>query len=42
VVYFFERTGFREVPPDSIPEEKWRHYDAARLPQVRCLRRDLS
>ena len=42
VVRFFERTGFREVPSDTIPEEKWRHYDAARLPQVRCLRRDLS
>jgi N-acetylglutamate synthase-like GNAT family acetyltransferase len=41
VVRFFERTGFRQVPPGAIPEEKWRDYDASRLPQVRCLRRDL-
>jgi len=41
VVRFFERTGFHEVPPDALPEEKWRDYDASRLPRVRCLRRDL-
>jgi amino-acid N-acetyltransferase len=42
VVRFFERTGFRQVPRDAIPAEKWRHYDASRLPHVRCLRRELS
>ncbi len=41
VVGFFERNGFRSVPPDAVPAAKWRDYDPARRASVRCLRRDL-
>jgi len=40
VAVFFERCGFRRVPADEIPPEKWRAYDPRRRPRVRCLRRD--
>ncbi len=33
---FFERQGFRQVPPERIPAEKWRSYDPERRPRVRC------
>ncbi|HVN37531.1 MAG TPA: GNAT family N-acetyltransferase [Myxococcota bacterium] len=42
VAGFFERQGFRRVPPDEVPAEKWRDYDRRRRPRVRCLRRELS
>jgi N-acetylglutamate synthase-like GNAT family acetyltransferase len=42
VAGFFERNGFRRVPEDEIPEEKWRHYDPRRRPEVRCVRKDLA
>jgi amino-acid N-acetyltransferase len=42
VVRFFEREGFREVPLDQVPAEKWEGYDEARRERVRCLRRDLD
>lgn len=38
---FFERQGFRVVPPEEIPSEKWRHYDPERRARVRCYRLDL-
>ncbi len=41
VVGFFERQGFALVSPDQIPEEKWRSYDPARRPLVRCVQFDL-
>jgi N-acetylglutamate synthase-like GNAT family acetyltransferase len=41
VAGFFERQGFRRVPPDEIPEEKWRGDDVARRSQAVCLRRDV-
>jgi N-acetylglutamate synthase-like GNAT family acetyltransferase len=37
---FFERHGFRTVPPDQIPAEKWKDYPPERRSRVRCLRRD--
>jgi N-acetylglutamate synthase-like GNAT family acetyltransferase len=42
VAGFFERNGFRRVPPAEIPAEKWRDYDAERRASVLCLRRDLE
>lgn len=41
VAGFFERSGFRRVPQDEIPEEKWRDYDPRRRPRVRSVRKDL-
>jgi amino-acid N-acetyltransferase len=41
VAGFFERNGFRRVPADEIPAEKWRDYDPARRVRALCLRRDL-
>lgn len=38
---FFERNGFRAVGQDEVPAVKWRDYDTARRPRVRCFRRDL-
>jgi N-acetylglutamate synthase-like GNAT family acetyltransferase len=38
---FFRRHGFRSVSPAEVPEEKWKHYDARRRTEVRCLRIDL-
>ena len=38
---FFERQGFRRVPGEKIPDEKWRSYDPLRRPRVRCLLYDL-
>jgi amino-acid N-acetyltransferase len=42
VAGFFERNGFRRVPADEIPAEKWRDYDPVRLTRALCLRRDLQ
>jgi len=42
VAGFFERHGFRRVPSDAVPAEKWRDYDRRRRPRVRCLRRELT
>jgi amino-acid N-acetyltransferase len=42
VAGFFERHGFRRVPPDELPAEKWHNYDRRRRPRVRCLRRELG
>jgi len=39
---FFRRHGFRRVSAAEVPEEKWKHYDARRRADVRCLRVDLS
>ncbi len=36
---FFERHGFRIVPPDQIPTRKWEDYPPERRARVRCLRR---
>ena len=41
VAGFFERNGFRRVPADEIPAEKWRDYDPLRRVRALCLRRDL-
>lgn len=41
VAGFFERHGFRRVPSDEVPAEKWRDYDRRRRPLVRCLRLEL-
>ncbi len=38
---FFERSGFRRVSPDELPASRWKGYDADRLPELLCLRRDL-
>jgi N-acetylglutamate synthase-like GNAT family acetyltransferase len=38
---FFRRNGFSNVSADEVPEEKWKHYDASRRLEVRCLRIDL-
>jgi N-acetylglutamate synthase-like GNAT family acetyltransferase len=42
VAGFFERNGFRRVPADELPAEKWRDYDPRRRARVLCLRRDLQ
>ncbi len=42
VAGFFERFGFRRVAADAVPVEKWRDYDAERIPQLLCLRRELE
>lgn len=42
VAGFFERQGFRRVPCEKIPDDKWRNYDPLRRPRVRSLLRDLS
>jgi amino-acid N-acetyltransferase len=42
VAGFFERNGFRRVPADEIPAEKWRDYDPLRRARALCLRRDLE
>ena len=42
VVAFFERNGFRRVPADRLPAEKWRDYDPARRAQLTCLAHELD
>ena len=42
VAAFFERSGFRRVDGDAIPEAKWRGYPAERRNKVMCLRLDLG
>ncbi|MBF0614609.1 MAG: GNAT family N-acetyltransferase, partial [Magnetococcales bacterium] len=38
-VAFFEHHGFRRVAHESLPEEKWRHYDPERKARITCLAR---
>ncbi len=39
---FFERNGFRAVPPDEVPASKWRGYDPERRARVSCFRLELG
>jgi amino-acid N-acetyltransferase len=39
---FFEREGFRRVPPGKVPVAKWTTYDPARRKRVRVFRLDLT
>lgn len=39
---FFRRSGFRAVDCASLPEAKWRGYDAERLGRLRCYRREVG
>ncbi|MBF0627790.1 MAG: GNAT family N-acetyltransferase [Magnetococcales bacterium] len=38
-VAFFQHHGFTRVAPETLPEEKWRHYDPARKARIVCLSR---
>ena len=37
----FERSGFREVDPEAVPDAKWQDYDPIRKEQVAVYRQDL-
>ncbi len=39
---FFERQGFRRIPPDAAPPEKWACYDEARRREIAVYRFDLA
>jgi len=39
---FFERQGFRPVPPDAVPASKWAGYDSRRLARLKVYRREIE